>query len=1122
MQDRADQNALTRTDGPAEADPQATVSAGDLRTCDPGDTRPEQDGVSRGRGNGKPRLPAPLQYRDPERYEILAEHGRGGLGYVLRARDRELGRSVAIKELLEHTTSSELRFFREALITARLEHPGIVPVHEAGRWPDGTPFYAMKLVAGRPLRELIEAARTLPERIALIPHIVAVADAIAYAHSKDIIHRDLKPANVIVGDFGETVVIDWGLAKNIHATESADDLAGNSEGSTGQITKLGTVLGTPAFMSPEQASGRASKQSDIYSVGMILCNALTGRLPISSSPDRSSLLAPLIPRGVPADLVAIIRCAMGIHSQPYASMDELAEDLRRFLRGDNVSARKYRLLHRTVRRALRNRLAFGTAIAAIAAIFALLVVGIVIVQGKNTRVTRAEQQARTEQRRTEDSLAQLTIAHAKALLGTDPTEAIRVLADRTDSEASFLRAEAVGRGVAVHAIRPHGDTVQFAVGAADGRLVTSSWDTTISTIAPATGAATKVASQLSPAVMPAYSTRTNQLAFLAEARLTLLDLTTMRETAIDGAVAELTRLRFSPDGSQLLALHRDGTIDLYDTSSSHDRPRVIRAPSETVFVAATRNGVVTASSTEVALRSTGQSAPVARLRVTAPATTVAANQDSSLLALGSTTGAVELVAIDGSTLLRHGHHDQLCIGPVLGVQVFAHRHLLYSCSDSTAGLVDLATGRTSRRFALDSSGGNLAFDDGGRWAAIGTQNGTLHVIETATGILHSFRGHGAPIIGIATPTPTFPFFASGDTKGQVRVWTPPHVKTATMTEGGDWIRALNFSRDLRHVAVALGARIALWNLDSGRCRFLEGHTAGVHRLTFSPDSQLVVSAAYDGTVRVWDTDVPGRGDIMSLHREGIGDIAVTPTGQILSAGYDGRLIRWTPLANPRREETLYTDSSVFSGVEYVAATHTIAVAREDGSVILVPEGKPPEPLTGDLASCGMWASYTQPWMAMGSCDGKVTRYDVGKKVLEPVMDIQSPLRHVVVSNDSSLIAASSTEGRLVVYDVNASREILSVPDLPTRVIMFTRRSPSLLATTGPSGDVRFYSFEKRAWTSLRLHSAVVNLGMFSHDDTLFATGDGSGTSRLIDVQSVFAPSSAATHILPALESCSLH
>ena len=128
-------------------------------------------------------------FRDPERYRIIGEHGRGGLGRVSRVRDLDLARDIAIKEMISSDQVSEARFLREALITARLEHPGIVPLYEAGRWPDGTPFYAMKLVAGRPLRELIVERTTVTQRIGLLHHVIAVADAIAYAHDRNIIHR---------------------------------------------------------------------------------------------------------------------------------------------------------------------------------------------------------------------------------------------------------------------------------------------------------------------------------------------------------------------------------------------------------------------------------------------------------------------------------------------------------------------------------------------------------------------------------------------------------------------------------------------------------------------------------------------------------------------------------------------------------------------------------------------------------------------------------------------------------------------------------------------------------------------------------------------------------------------
>src|SRR5678815_4226438 len=192
--------ATTQTASPSQAP----------RTRDPGptSTAPGEDSPS-----------SATEICNPERYSILGEHGRGATGCVSRAHDRKLGRDIAIKELISRGPLNEVRFMREALITARLEHPGIVPVYEAGCWPDGTPFYAMKLVAGRSLRDLLVECKTVDERIPLLHHVIAVADAIAYAHGHNIIHRDLKPANVVVGDFGETVVIDWGLAKDLTVGE---------------------------------------------------------------------------------------------------------------------------------------------------------------------------------------------------------------------------------------------------------------------------------------------------------------------------------------------------------------------------------------------------------------------------------------------------------------------------------------------------------------------------------------------------------------------------------------------------------------------------------------------------------------------------------------------------------------------------------------------------------------------------------------------------------------------------------------------------------------------------------------------------------------------------------------
>ena len=223
---------------------------------------------------------AALPVDDTGRYELSGVHARGGLGRIVKARDHRLHRTVAIKELLQRTPSTEARFVREALITARLEHPGIVPVHEAGRWPSGDPYYSMKLVSGRTLKELIQASDTLEARLALVPHVLAVAEAIAYAHSQRIIHRDIKPANVIVGDFGETVVVDWGLAKDLSGQLPEAELAEVAVLSAPGTTAVGNIMGTPSYMSPEQARGEElDARADVYSLGAMLYEVLVGEPP---------------------------------------------------------------------------------------------------------------------------------------------------------------------------------------------------------------------------------------------------------------------------------------------------------------------------------------------------------------------------------------------------------------------------------------------------------------------------------------------------------------------------------------------------------------------------------------------------------------------------------------------------------------------------------------------------------------------------------------------------------------------------------------------------------------------------------------------------------------------------
>ena len=234
------------------------------------------------------------------RFSIIRPHAEGGLGSVSIARDEELNREVALKEIHKRHANdpdSRARFLREAEITGRLEHPSIVPVYGLGQYADGRPFYAMRFIRGDSLKEAIEsyhhlrARKANPDELALelrklLARFLDVCNAIFYAHSRGVLHRDLKPSNIMLGTYGETLVVDWGLAKALDQPEleSAveEELLKPASGSGSMPTQMGTAMGTPQYMSPEQAAGRwdlMGPATDVYGLGATLYSILTGRPP---------------------------------------------------------------------------------------------------------------------------------------------------------------------------------------------------------------------------------------------------------------------------------------------------------------------------------------------------------------------------------------------------------------------------------------------------------------------------------------------------------------------------------------------------------------------------------------------------------------------------------------------------------------------------------------------------------------------------------------------------------------------------------------------------------------------------------------------------------------------------
>jgi eukaryotic-like serine/threonine-protein kinase len=378
------------------------------------------------------------------RYRHLKLHARGGLGEVYVAVDGELNREVALKEIQGRhldRSDTQFRFIFEAEVTGGLEHPGIVPVYGLGRYPDGRPYYAMRFIRGDSLKAAIKkfhesaAAHPLPstsirhslEFRQLLARFVAVCHAIDYAHSRGVIHRDIKPENIMLGPYGETLVVDWGLAKALSRPDPPDDtqpkplrpLSGNDT----SATMVGAVMGTPSFMSPEQAAGEVETlgpATDIFSLGSTLYNMLTGHAPFRDK-ELNDLLEHVrkaefpTPRSlnneIPPALEAICLKAMARYpGHRYPNASALADDIERWLADEPTLAYPEPWTIRAARWARRHRTAVAASFALLLTASTALGISTVLIKREKDKTERNYQRARSAVEQMLDKVGEVDLA----------------------------------------------------------------------------------------------------------------------------------------------------------------------------------------------------------------------------------------------------------------------------------------------------------------------------------------------------------------------------------------------------------------------------------------------------------------------------------------------------------------------------------------------------------------------------------------------------------------------------------------------------------------------------------------------------------------------------------------
>ncbi|HEY0481140.1 MAG TPA: serine/threonine-protein kinase [Kofleriaceae bacterium] len=887
------------------------------------------------------------QLRDPQRYHIMGEHGRGGLGRVSRAHDRELGRDVAIKELISRGKVDEVRFLREALITARLEHPGIVPVHEAGRWPDGTPFYAMKLVSGRSLRDLIAERTTIDERIDLLHHVIAVADAIAYAHGRNIIHRDLKPGNVIVGDFGETIVIDWGLAKDI--TSSDESVTGGDSGpSSGddELTAAGSVLGTPAYMAPEQKRGEhVDQRADVFAIGAMLWElcSLRKTLPAQPGPRHRMLRS----AGIDRDLITIINKALDQDpGRRYPDAAALAADLKAFKSGARIAARSYSLFAMLAHWTRRHR---TLAISVLAAL-ALAAAGIVVyVRNVATERDRADAALATAERERDRA----KLSEASLLLEKDPTRAkerlddlalrspeyallisrarqlaaTRVVTISADVDGLFRAPDAttvelVTRDGNFHRLDPVNGVVQAVDHDLTGGVVTLRRGQWLYARKPSGASSVHIASPSNADLFDAELTSVSHIIALADAVYVLDAAGDLHR--LDGkshAIVERGVHNIAGAGDVRMVCKTSGELDVYrhDAVVLHSRCPASKSPATMAvvhgdYVALTADGTLVTSRNgrqldiptpirgEYELALSGQGV-IALADYGTSGTSWFVRPDGDSLEAGPTHASqLYSVAADGN-LVAWGYKDGtvIALDTTTGVQWKLRGHsaqVTYVVIDAAHDRVVSGGNRELRVWDLKKPPSTLIkampcaiihveLSPDGRQAATDCQDGSVWTWSRDSNVVVPIQRHVGLSFGVQWVKGMV--CSGGWVDGRVLCSAPDGSNLQTIDSGESRIMAVIASLDHDYLMFASGDG-KIWRYD-GKLSELYAHTAVPNRLAISPDGRALASCAFDGSFAVYDL-VNHR---LVTHLAGhVGAAtAVAWTGdELWTAGDDGALKRW--------------------------------------------------------------------------------------------------------------------------------------------------------------------------------------------------------------------------------------
>ncbi len=987
-------------------------------------------------------------------YVIVDAIAVGGMGAILLARDDNAGRKVAMKMMLRADTETPAakRFVREARIVASLEHPNIVPVHDIGDSPLGDPYFTMKWVQGENLADILYKIRQrVPEYLSkftlpvLLEIFVKVCNGVAFAHSRKIVHLDLKPHNILVGDYGDVLVSDWGLAAIRKQDGSMDGLASSEESEAIRtlsekaipydyrvFTEDGTIKGTPGFMAPEQADGKLSEideRSDVFSLGSILYMILTQHYPIIgenfSEILRHTIAGNFVPPGqrthyqrVSAELEAVVMKAMSLEKEDrYDSVDQLQEDISAYLIGYATSVESGNVI-KQLQRFVRRWKTEVTLVTASAAIILLLFVIFSI------KLDRLEEKTREEERNNKEILE-----HAR--LATSEARKNRILATRNIIEATEAKY-----------------TAGFSK-------------------------------------------------YLASLRLCELSLNQLRYTTLNRGLEECpANFRHWEWGRyKLLASLNHITLE------PQYQPVALGVNTNGNLIAAiTRDNRIVAWDS-----SAGQVAYEVKFG-TPSLTAMAVSGDAATVVYAQTDNNAEIWNVDSQSIIGKltGHNTAI---NALSISKFGEV-IATASEDGLVILWDGKT-QTRLRSLKGKEGSVTCMTlntDGTRLVTGGRKGVYLWNCKSGK-LLQSLKEQETPVTAVAYDE-TKRLIVAGNESDILTVWDgATGLRSHRFQTGHKTIHDIDISDDGKlMVTCGSDSLIRLWDLDTGTMvHLMRGHTGPVRNAYFGRSVDEIVSLGDDGKIKIWTVPDFSEPRLLGANHSGTAPIVIGPKDQLAASTIDNNSVSIWSLVNGEAVLTLTDFASVITSVCFSRDGEDLITSTDDNRVVVwkLKTGRERLILRGHKGTVtNIGVGHDQRRIITGSTDGTARIWDgVNGRELAVLSGHIGPVTQAAISGDGEVAVTSGEDNTVRIWAPASGAQIRALDQSLEEITTFALSADSAYIAVGyQNGVISVYDQASgRQIHRIKGHRSEITAIWITSDQKRIISGSADATVKVWDL-----------------------